>query len=61
MSTPNFSISDLSSTIIAHADQALANYGRKNYVETAQFVDIILDIRKLATHISDLTVFDHLK
>ena len=46
-------IIQLTETIITHVDAALHAHGRKNFVESAEFVDIMLDIRKLAQYILD--------
>lgn len=43
----------LIASILAHAEEALNNHGRKNYVEKIDFVDIMLDIRKIASHALD--------
>lgn len=39
---------DILADILAACDQALADHGRKTFVEIADFVDVLLDIRGIA-------------
>jgi hypothetical protein len=48
------SSADSFALILQAADAALVNHGSKNYVEKIDFVDIILDIRKIAFQAVDL-------
>jgi hypothetical protein len=53
MTLPPVTVAHLAQSIMDHVEEALNGHGRKNYVEKVDFVDIMLDIRKLTQYILD--------